>query len=85
MPSRNPRVRRGRVRGRESRRDHVSSTSDHHRDEPDAGKDEYKRRNLVERCFSRFKRFRDLATRYAKRAAYYTSELIIVSIILRLK
>lgn len=88
VPSRNPRVRRGRVRGRESRRDHVSSTSDHHRDEPDAGKDEYKRRNLVERCFNRFNRFkrvRDLATRYAKRAAYYTSELIIVSIILRLK
>ncbi len=38
-----------------------------------------------ERCFNRFKQFRDLATRYAKRAAYYTSEVIIASIILRLK
>lgn len=36
-------------------------------------------------CFTRFKQFRDLATRYAKRAAYYTSEVIIASIILRLK
>ncbi|WP_431908089.1 hypothetical protein [Amycolatopsis thermoflava] len=29
----------------------------------------YKRRNVVERCFNRLKQFRDLATRYAKRAA----------------
>lgn len=27
----------------------------------------YKRRNIVERCFSRWKQWRDLATRYAER------------------
>lgn len=52
---------------------------------PAFDEEEYKRRNLVERCFNRYKQFRDLATRYAKRAAYYTSEVIIASIILRLK
>lgn len=52
---------------------------------PAFDREEYKRRNLVERCFNRYKQFRDLATRYAKRAAYYTSEVIIASIILRLK
>ncbi|WP_346094607.1 IS5 family transposase, partial [Pseudonocardia benzenivorans] len=31
----------------------------------------YAGRNVVERCFNRLKQFRDLATRYAKRAAYY--------------
>ena len=51
---------------------------------PAFDREEYKRRNLVERCFNRYKQFRDLATRYAKRAAYYTSEVIIASIILRL-
>ena len=33
--------------------------------------DRYAGRNVVERCFNRLKQFRDLATRYAKRAAYY--------------
>ena len=52
---------------------------------PAFDREEYKRRNLVERCFNRFKQFRDLATRYAKRAAYYTSEIIIASLVLRLR
>ena len=47
--------------------------------------DQYARRNVVERCFSRLKQFRDLATRYAKRAAYWRSELIIASAILWLR
>jgi transposase len=34
-------------------------------------------RNVVERCFNRLKQFRDLATRYAKRAAYHHAEIII--------
>jgi transposase len=42
----------------------------------------YQQRNVVERCFNRLKQFRDLATRYAKRAAYYRAELLIASIIL---
>lgn len=45
----------------------------------------YADRNVVERCFNRLKQFRDLATRYAKRAAYYRTELIIASIMLWLR
>jgi transposase len=52
---------------------------------PAFDKEEYKRRNVVERCFNRLKQFRDLATRYAKRAAYYRSELIIAATILWLR
>lgn len=48
-------------------------------------KDQYKTRNVVERCFNRLKQFRDLATRYAKRAAYWRSELIIAAAILWLR
>lgn len=47
--------------------------------------DAYADRNVVERCFNRLKQFRDLATRYAKRAAYYRSELIIAATILWLR
>lgn len=47
--------------------------------------DTYRNRNLVERCFARLKQFRDLATRYAKRLAYWRSELIIAAIILWLR
>jgi transposase len=42
----------------------------------------YKRRKPVERCFNRLNQFRGLATRYAKRAAYYQAELTIGTIIL---
>lgn len=51
---------------------------------PGFDRDEYRRRNVVERFFNRLKQFRDLGTRYAKRAAYYVSELLIASIVLRL-
>jgi transposase len=47
--------------------------------------DLYADRNVVERCFNRLKQFRDLATRYAKRVAYYRSEIIIASIVLWLR
>jgi transposase len=47
--------------------------------------DQYADRNVVERCFNRFKQFRDLATRYAKRAAYYRAEIVIASIVLWLR
>jgi transposase len=46
---------------------------------------EYKRRNVVERCFNRLKQFRGLATRYAKRAMYFRSEVLIASLILWLR
>ncbi|OJY42701.1 MAG: IS5 family transposase [Pseudonocardia sp. 73-21] len=45
----------------------------------------YADRNVVERCFNRLKQFRDLATRYAKRAAYYRSEIIIAATVLWLR
>ena len=45
----------------------------------------YACRNVVERCFNRLKQFRDLATRYAKRAAYYRAELVIAAIVLWLR
>jgi transposase len=47
--------------------------------------DAYKGRNVVERCFNRLKQFRDLATRYAKRLAYYRAELTIAAIVLWLR
>lgn len=47
--------------------------------------EQYKARNVVERCFNRLKQFRDLATRYAKRAAYWRAELLIAATILWLR
>jgi transposase len=47
--------------------------------------DLYADRNVVERCFNRLKQFRDLATRYAKRAAYFRAEIIIAAIVLWLR
>jgi transposase len=47
--------------------------------------DLYAGRNVVERCYNRLKQFRALATRYAKRAAYYRSEIIIAAIVLWLR
>ena len=45
----------------------------------------YADRNVVERCFNRLTQFRDLATRYAKRAAYYRAEIIIAATVLWLR
>jgi transposase len=45
----------------------------------------YAGRNVVERCFARLKQFRALATRYAKRAAYYRALLIIAATVLWLR
>lgn len=45
----------------------------------------YRGRNVIERCFNRLKQFRDLATRYAKRAAYYLAEVLIAATVLWLR
>jgi transposase len=45
----------------------------------------YRDRNVVERCFARLKQFRALATRYAKRVAYYRSQLVIATVALWLR
>jgi transposase len=52
---------------------------------PAFDRDRYKQRNVVERCFNRLKQFRALATRYAKRAAYYRATLLLVSTVLWLR
>ena len=46
---------------------------------------EYKKRNVIERCFNRLKQFRDFATRYAKRAAYFKAEITLAATILWLR
>lgn len=52
---------------------------------PNFDAETYRDRNVVERCFARLKQFRDLATRYAKRLAYWRSELVIATIVLWLR
>lgn len=49
---------------------------------PDFDKAVYRQRNVVERCFNRLKQWRDLATRYAKRASLYRASLVLISAIL---
>jgi transposase len=49
---------------------------------PKFDQNRYKQRNVVERCFNRLKQFRALATRYAKRAAYYRAILLLASAVL---
>jgi transposase len=41
--------------------------------------------NVIERCFARLKQFRALATRYAKRAAYYRAALVLAAVVLWLR
>ncbi len=42
----------------------------------------YKRRNVVERCVNKLKRWRGIATRYEKRAANYRAAVIIASLMI---
>ncbi|NMH92090.1 transposase [Pseudonocardia bannensis] len=70
-----PRPRRGRGRG--AVQTHPAGGADGL-----VGADRRADRDRTERCFNRLKQFRALATRYAKRAAYYRAEIIIVAIVL---
>jgi transposase len=45
----------------------------------------YKRRNVVERCFNRFKQWRGIATRYDKKAVNYRGGIVLASVILWLR
>jgi transposase len=45
----------------------------------------YRQRNVVERCFNRLKHWRDLATRYAKRASIYHACLLLIAAIIWLR
>lgn len=67
---------------REVRPDRAPETEGLRRRAPAFETTEYRKRNVVEHCFARLKQFRDLATRYAKRAAYYAAELTIAAITL---
>ena len=46
---------------------------------PAFSREDYKQRNIVERAFGRLKQWRDLATRYAKRAAIFRASLVLIS------
>ena len=39
----------------------------------------YRQRNVVERYFNRLKQWRDLATRYAKRASIYRASIVLIA------
>ena len=45
----------------------------------------HKRRNVVERCFNRFKQWRGITTRYDKKALNYRAGIVLASVILWLK
>lgn len=47
--------------------------------------DLYRQRNVVERCFNRFKQWRDLATRFAKRASIYRACLVLIAAVIWLR
>lgn len=46
---------------------------------PRFDRETYRQRNVVERCFNRLKQWRDLATRYAKRASLYRASLVLIA------
>ncbi|GIG68453.1 transposase [Phytomonospora endophytica] len=52
---------------------------------PSFDRDAYRQRNVVERAFNRLKQWRDLATRYAKRASIYQASLTIAAIMIWLR
>ncbi|MER5950207.1 IS5 family transposase [Streptomyces sp. NPDC001904] len=45
----------------------------------------YRERNVVERCLARFKQYRDLATRYAKRAVIFRGSLTLIAAVIWLR
>lgn len=45
----------------------------------------YRQRNVVERCFNRLKQWRDLATRFAKRASIYRACLVLIAALIWLR
>ena len=49
---------------------------------PAFDRERYRRRNVVERCVGRLKQWRDLATRSAKRAAYYRAGVVVAALVM---
>ena len=52
---------------------------------PTFDRDVYRQRNVVERCFNRFKQWRDRATRFAKRASIYRASLVLIAALIWLR
>ena len=52
---------------------------------PAFDRDVYRQRNVVERCFNRLKHWRDLATRFAKRASIYRACLVLIAALIWLR
>ena len=52
---------------------------------PDFDQETYRRRNVVERCFNRLKHWRDLATRFAKRASICQASLTLIAALIWLR
>jgi transposase len=46
---------------------------------PASSREDCQQRNVVERAFSRLTQWRDLATRYTRRAAIYRASLVVIS------
>jgi transposase len=45
-------------------------------------KEQYSRRNVIERCINRLKQWRGFATRYEKRAVYFCAAITLISLIM---
>jgi transposase len=60
----------------------ITDRVSHHRRPPDFDREEYKLRNVVERCSNRIRQFRDPAASGAERAACYGFELSPAAIVL---
>ncbi|WP_305415136.1 IS5 family transposase [Oceanobacter sp. 3_MG-2023] len=60
----------------------VTPPRHHRKKQRDYDRELYKKRNLVERCFLKLKRYRRIATRYGRLARNYLSMLCLVSSII---
>ncbi|WP_281179127.1 transposase [Actinoplanes rectilineatus] len=72
-------------RGRSPHEIPVQRVKDRERNSPAFNGEVYRQRNVVERCFNRFKQWRALATRYAKRAAIYRASLLLIAALIWLR
>jgi transposase len=63
-------------------RRHRHSRGRHGGRPPGFDRETYRRRNMIERCFNRFKGFRGIATRYEKTATSYEAAVTLASFLL---
>ena len=65
---------------KEDQKNHRRARGSHGGRPPAFDREQYKERNTVERCFSKLKQFRAVATRYGKREAMYQGTVDLASI-----